>query len=261
MARFDHAFFDSGARWDAPDAPINSTMRDLTRFLDNPFDDRGISVDELLAFTTDHLQRMISNNAGGELSGRITATTSALQLVEDCVTDTKLAIRKSRKQAKEAFRASLPESIGRIAGAVMNKFGQNSVEMTECLPHGRSIFSTCRDDKVENNLQTTINGLTAHQAVLGAQVVADAIALKAAWMTVYTASEDATGGKTTTQEGKKLARENLQLMLFLNLLKLAEMFPRQPDKLKLYMQQHLLENPASPPDSESSPEPAPAPQG
>jgi hypothetical protein len=30
-----------------------------------------------------------------------------------------------------------------------------------------------------------------------------------------------------------LARENLQLMLFLNLLTLAEMFPRQPEKLPL----------------------------
>ena len=44
-------------------------------------------------------------------------------------------------------------------------------------------------------------------------------------------------------------------MLFLNLLKLAEMFPRQPEKLSLYMQQHLLENPTSP----AEPEPRPAP--
>jgi hypothetical protein len=46
-------------------------------------------------------------------------------------------------------------------------------------------------------------------------------------------------------EGKQMARENLQLMLFLNLCKLMEMFPRQPDKLTLYMRQDLLENPES----------------
>jgi hypothetical protein len=44
-------------------------------------------------------------------------------------------------------------------------------------------------------------------------------------------------------------------MLFLNLLKLAEMFPRQPDKLNLYMQQHLLENPSAPEDPEAPPAP------
>ena len=43
--------------------------------------------------------------------------------------------------------------------------------------------------------------------------------------------------------------------LFLNLIKLMEMFPRQPEKLSLYMQQHLLENPSSP----DEPEPPPAP--
>ncbi len=44
-------------------------------------------------------------------------------------------------------------------------------------------------------------------------------------------------------------------MLFLNLLKLSEMFARQPEKLSLYMQQHLLEIPGSGDDEESPPAP------
>ena len=44
-------------------------------------------------------------------------------------------------------------------------------------------------------------------------------------------------------------------MLFLNLLKLAEMFPRQPEKLALYMMQHLLENPESPEEPQPPPPP------
>ena len=73
--------------------------------------------------------------------------------------------------------------------------------------------------------------------------MAQAQALLDDWNVVHAASESSTGAKTTTQEGRQLARENLQLMLFLNLLKLAEMFARQPDALDLYMQQSLLENP------------------
>jgi hypothetical protein len=87
--------------------------------------------------------------------------------------------------------------------------------------------------------------------------VTQATNLKNNWATIYAASEASTGGKTTTQEGKKLARENLQLVLFLCLLKLAEMFPRQPEKLALYMQQHLLENPSSPEEPEPPPPPGP----
>jgi hypothetical protein len=59
---------------------------------------------------------------------------------------------------------------------------------------------------------------------------------------VYAASESSTGNASTTQDSKRLARENLQLTLYLNLVKLMERFPRQPEKLALYMQQHLLEN-------------------
>jgi hypothetical protein len=60
-------------------------------------------------------------------------------------------------------------------------------------------------------------------------------------------------GETSLSSGKRLARENLQLMLYLNLCKLMEMFPRQPEKLTLYMQQSLLEVPTS--EDEEEPEP------
>lgn len=89
-------------------------------------------------------------------------------------------------------------------------------------------------------------------------LVAEATALKNAWAGIYAASEASSGAKTTTQEGKRLARENLQLMLFLNLLKVAEMFPRQPEKLPLYMQQHLLEN-LQEQEEEPAPPPPPGP--
>ena len=256
MAHWNFAHWDSGVRYDSPDATSKHTMRDLTYYLGNPFDDRGISIDELLAFSTDHLQRMIANNTGGELTDRITATDSALTLVADCFTDdqTKLGLRKARKQAKDTFRADLPGAVAKICAAVVAQYGDGSPEVVECCPQGRTVFSSCRDDQVQNHLQTLVNGVTAHEPDLGAPLVAQATALKDNWMTVYNASESATGAKTTTQEEKRMARENLQLMLFLNLLKLAEMFPRQPEKLPMYMQQHLLENP-----QESAPEPEPEP--
>lgn len=124
------------------------------------------------------------------------------------------------------------------------------------VPQGRSIFSSCRDDQVEMHLQTLVNAITTHQADLGAPLVTTATNLKTAWVTIYTASEASTGSKTVSQEGKKMARENLQLMLYLNLVKLMEMFPRQPEKLSLYMMQHLLENPGS---GEEPEPPAPPP--
>ena len=247
MARFGFAFFDSGVRFDQPDAHP-TTMRTLASFLQNPFDDPNISMNELIAFTTDHLQRMSANNAGGELSTRIAATTSSLATVEDCVTDDqgRLGVRKARKQAKDDFRLQIPVDVKRIEAGFIAAFGADSPVLLEALPQGRTIFQTCRDDQVEVHLQTLLDAATTHQASLAPANLTQATTLKNNWVTIYQASEASTGGKTTTQEGKKLARENLQLMLFLCLLKLAEMFPRQPEKLNLYMQQHLLENPSAP---------------
>ena len=255
MARWGYAFFDSGVRWDQPDAHP-TTMRILSRYLEVPFDDIAIGIARLIAFTTDHLQRMISNNIGGELSARIAATTLALAQVTDCVTDdqTRLGIRMARKQSKDDFRASIPENVTKIVAAVIAEFGPDSPQVTECCPSGRAIFSSCRDDEMAGHLQTLINGITAHQATLGAPLVTKATDLKTAWVQVYNASEASSGAKTVSEQGKKMARENLQLMLYLNLVKLMEMFPRQPEKLALYMQQSLLEVPGS---EEEEPPPAP----
>ena len=68
MARFNFSFFDSGARFDTPDANPSSSMRNLAHFLDNPFDDKEISEAELAAFTTDHLERFIANNTNNDFS-------------------------------------------------------------------------------------------------------------------------------------------------------------------------------------------------
>lgn len=262
MARWGYAFFDSGARFDSPDANPNVSMRTLSRFLENPFDDDGISLAEQMTFSLDNLVRMSANNTGGELTARIAATTSSLTLVEDCYEDDegKLAIRKARVEAKDNFRQTLSNEVGRIMGSVVAAYGEGSPEVLECCPHGRRVFGECRDIEVQAHLNTLVLGVTAHLADLGQPVVDRATNLEAAWNTIFHASKDSTGARTTTQEGKRLARENLNLMLFLNLLKIAEMFPRQPERLALYMRQDLLENPQSPPDPEPEPEPEPAPQ-
>lgn len=237
-------------------------MIDLHRFLQNPFDDPQISLGELLSFSSDHLARMIANNPGGVLTARITATTSSLTLVQNCATDdlTKKAIRKARKQVKDAFRKSLLEEIAKVNGAVVAKYGPNSPEVAECFPQGRTIFSSCTDDALEQHMETLRNGVTAHQAGLGAALVTEVTGLLTEWQAVYSQSESSGGNATTSQEGKKMARENLQLMLFLNLLTFAEMFARQPEKLNLYMQQSLLEDSGGgnvPPPPPPQPPPGP----
>ena len=263
MARWGSFFWGSGVRWNSADSRGHH-MRNLSKMLENPFDDPNISMDELLAFTTDHLERMTANNSSGELTPRITATQSALDLVLQRFTDdqTKAGLRKARKMAKDNFRAALPATMAKLAAVVSAKYGEKSPEYAECLPQGRTIFARASDDGLTAQIQTFINGVTNHQADLGAQVVTDATAVKTGWLAVYAPSESASAAKAATQDEKKYARENLQLMLYLNLNKICEMHPREPEKLATYMTQSLLEDhprtPASPAPTPTPP-PAPAP--
>lgn len=230
--------------------PHLNPMRTLSRFLEVPFDDEGIGLAKLLAFSSDHLARMIANNPGGVLATRISATTSALTAVQDSATDdqTKKAIRKARKEVKDAFRKALLKEIAKVHGAVVAQYGPDAPEVTECFPQGRSIFNEATDDRLEQHLETLKNGVEAHVTDLGAPLVEEVTELLTSWQAVYAQSESSGGSATTTQAAKNAARENLQLMLFLNLLKLAEMFPRQPEKLALYMQQSLLGDTAPKPN-------------
>ena len=233
---------------------------DLHKYLTNPFNNPDISMDELVAFGTDHLARLIANDPAAVYAARIAATTTALTGVEGAFTDdkTKLALRKSRKQAKNHFRQALPPAIGKIYGAVTAQFGADGVPTTECFPKGRSKFIRCTDGALAGELQTLINGVTDYQAQLGAGVVAAATALLTGWNAVYSTSETSTGNKSTTQTNKRAARAALQLELFKNLLTLALNFPDQPDHLETYMQQSLL---LPHTQSAATPSPTPTPSG
>ncbi len=241
-------------------------MRNLARFLANPFDSPAISLAELTAFTTDHIERMIANNPDGELDARISATTAAFGELETAFTQDLLQLgsRKARKTAKRLFRDGLRAQTNRIEGALRGAFGAHAAQVQEAFPQGRGIFNQCQDDDLNNHLDIMNTVVAANAANLPASVVTLSSGLVTNWSTLYQESESATGGKTATEADKRAAREALQLELYHNLTKLMELFPGLPGRLPLYMQQHLLEdNPASqvedPEDEENGQEEEPPP--
>jgi hypothetical protein len=259
MARWDDGSrYDSGVRYDEPDNQTLGHMRNLPKFLEVPFDDKGISEAELLSFTTDFIERATAQSPVA-LAARITATNAALQIVAQCSSDdtVKLGARKAAKEVKNLFRENLPDQINAIWLVVAAEYGMNAPQLTEVFPKGRSVFGKggkgVTDDKLQIELDALVVALTAKQADLGAQVVTDATALKTNWASIYDASEEKSGQKSMTESGKRTARLNLQLELYFDLIELMKMFPRQPEKLALYMTQSLLE------DHPAQPEPAPAP--
>ena len=234
-------------------------MIDLRKIFKNWFKDPIISFSELLKYASRHLQRMVANNPGALLNARITATQTALALVESGVTDvgTKLAIQEGKTATKKAFRDALPENIRRIHAAVVVAYGDPSPALTECFPEGRSVFKTCRDEEVDNKLGQLLACLTPRQAEIGATAVNNAGGLHSTWTAIYAAQGVAMAQREGTADSRDAAKASLQLQLYLNVLFLAQSFPDQPDKCDLYCPQQYLHNAQAAEDEPTPPPPAP----
>lgn len=154
--------------------------------------------------------------------------------------DTKLGLRKAQKKTKRSFRKALSAAIGKINVAVKAKFGERAAEVKECFPEGRLIFSRCRDAVLESHLESLINGLQAHAAMLDPGVPAQAEALLASWRAVWETSGSASGVKAAAEAARREARRGLERELYLNLLALAQNYPLQPEKLAVFAQASLL---------------------
>ena len=161
-------------------------MINFHKIFNNPFDDKQISFSETLNYASVHLQRMVSNNPGALLNARITATTTALNGLEGGMSDdmTKLALQKAKTEVKNTFRAALPGHIAKIHAAVVAAFGVDAPQVMECFPQGRSIFTDCRDEQLNNHLAQLVNCITPLQAQVGVAAVGDAGGLLSTWITI-----------------------------------------------------------------------------
>ncbi len=218
-------------------------MKQLFLFFINVFNTGRFSLNRLIAFTSDNVQRMDAKNESGAFTERIAATNEALEKVLDLTTDDEVSLgqRKGAKQEKDAFRDQLPGRIRPIAAALVAEFGDPSNEVTEALPKGRLIFSRSTDDRLIVYLNTLLHTVTAYQDRLGAQVVATVTEIRDSWVEIYSTSEVTTGLKADREAELRTARLELQQELFTNLQVLAMMYPDQPEKLGLFMQQYLLD--------------------
>ena len=222
---------------------------DINKYFINPFLDPQISFNELVSYTSRHLARLVANNPGALLNGRITATTVAFTALDTCMLDNevKLALRMARVQAKEAFRAVLPGHLGKVHGALVAAFGEPSPALTECFPQGRSPFASCPDDQLDDKLEQLLQCLTPLAPPVAAIHVANVGGLLSTWIALAAAVDTAESAKNTVENTRRNCRAALQLELFKNVLTLALAFPNDLAKAEMYCPQHLLEEPASGP--------------
>ncbi len=229
--------------WGGAAGALFLIMRILARYFDNPFDDPGISLAELLAFSTDHLGRLRARNAQGEFAEPVAALESALAgLNEASMQDfSNLGLRKARKRAKRDFRRKLlPGALEKVDVAVLAFLEGGRNVRQRAFPQGRTIFRTCADDHLRAHLRVMDEVVQEHAAALPPAIVELSAGLLAQWQEIYSGSESSTGAKAAAEVAQRQARAVLQGVLFDNLLLLARRHAREPDRLADYMQESLL---------------------
>lgn len=222
-------------------------MRDLRNYLINAFNDPGISMNQLLAGTTDHLGRLTARNGGGEWTARIGVTSTALQAVQSALGDdlSKAASREARVLAKNEFRkVNVVGDLNKILAALVMSYGKGSAEVRGVFNDGLTTFRRATDDGLGALLDQMVTNLTPLAATVGPTVMTLATNLRAAWETIYAASEDAAAEKTMTQEEKNAARATLQRELYITLMHVGIKHPDEPEAITSYFMMHLFGGPA-----------------
>lgn len=213
------------------------------------FDEEKISLTKLSNYAHTSLDRMIELNPGTVLAARITATQVALAAMEAKTTDSgvKMGIQKGKTLNKKTFRKALPEHMAKIHAAVVLQYGKNAAELLEIFPKGLTVFGSCRDEQLENEMQVTLAGLTAHQADLGATVLSDMAGLLSTWISTYGLQAGAKVAQKASGGSLQTLRTALELELQKNVLFVAFTFPLDRAKGMFYLPQELLRSPKAAP--------------
>ncbi|MCB1088265.1 MAG: hypothetical protein KDM63_14545 [Verrucomicrobiae bacterium] len=224
-------------------------MRDLTYYFGNPFRRVSISIAEHAAFSTDHLGRL-TEIPHGQLNHLIAPTSAVIEAFVESVADdaSKGALRMMRKAMKRNFKRTVSSQVEFTMGGVrraLRAANRPAEEELLYLPKGLAPFNSATDDLMGPELTRFADALADNETIVGAELVAEGAALLAAWQDIHANSESSTGQKANTEAERRAARDALVVQLYANLLTLAMVFPEQPDKLGLYMQQHLLGEPPS----------------
>ena len=217
-------------------------MIDFLKITIIPLSDSLIGVHTLLTYNTANVAAMMTNNPDNLFTERIAATMAAANALEDGISSEldKGALQIMRTQLKEAFRATLPDQIGRLYAAVGAKYGLKSAELTRVFPQGRSIFTQCKQESLNNYLEQLAAGIAAYAQALGADVVTQANNLVTTWDSLYQESSQSKRAKKGVAVSRQALRAALEVELWKNVLWVAYNFPGDEAKMKLYCPQELL---------------------
>ena len=146
----------------------------LKSFYRNPFKATTITVERLVKFCKDHLERLTAYNVDDALTATINETTPLLNALNAAVNaeDTSAVTQLSLTQKMTATLKAFKKDVSRDEGLIRHTWGAGTPEYRQFFPNGVSEYSTASLTDAEILMSRFVSSATAHVATLG-QAFAD----------------------------------------------------------------------------------------
>ena len=170
----------------------------------------------------------------------IVETDTAYQALGGEVNDEKVqtAIQKAGTAAKKEHREAIHATLTRHEGTLTGKLGCDSAEYLEFFPQGLSEYRRAREAELAGLLARLVTAATVH-----APELADSMTeLTTQWTAVY---GEAAAGRAETKDAAASRAEAsgaLRRQLHVNALSIVLAHVGEPERVKDFMEQSLLEN-------------------
>ena len=217
-------------------------MLELTRLVNDIFDDKDLSDSNLRAYADDHLIRLANNNPGSVYTPLITDTTTAYTAYYGSMTDeaTKEAVSEGLTITMNTAKDAVLEKLSKQRDLVAYKFGADSPTYQQFFPQGMDEYRRAQLDDLTTILDRYSAAANLHLTADFPAEVTEVDALVTAYKDARTAQRDAFSETDTLRTDRRENRKTLTLQLTKNILTLAIDFLEDTDGFDDYYDPQLL---------------------
>ena len=218
-------------------------MINLETFFKNHLNTNRISDDNMKKFAHTNLQRMSSNNSGGEFTQMITDTTNAYTDYYGSITDedTKYTIQQgltvTMNNAMEAFKDAVSTKAVHV---VLTYYKKESAEYQEFFPEGAVEYSGATLKNIEQLMDRMVTAANRHVADLGIPFVTEMQGYRDTFKLARDAQLAKIGEVKDSKVDSSTTRDVLENELMKNILRIAIMYLGDIPRCMVFFDQSFI---------------------
>jgi len=214
----------------------------LKRFFINPFSKFRIGISKFRTFCENHIANLTANNGGGLFTAMIAETSNLYTSLFGAYQDEDIAraAQKSLTAAKDIIFVEFKDKVSQKEGTIRGQFCEGTPEYLLFFPNGLSEYSNATMANVAllmSRMRETSQLFIAELGQPFADIWSD---IDTRYTAARTAQLNQKGTVQTAITNEDAARSSMDVKLFSNLLKIADIYPDQPERCNDFFDETML---------------------